>query len=231
MTNFSNDEKIKKYLDELACEYKELLYKKLIEDNKGLDELRISELLYLDSEIKKPLTRNRNSFIKFLYKSALIGVLYIIIGFVWFLYINVDSKLGVREFMPLLIIFMGVLLLILSLFVYKIRLNKNEFTRTKEVILEKDIKQIRYQIVAMWRDIEGIASDLISDNAAIQGSTPIEKLKSDELINDEEINSLRELLSLRNKIVHGGIASIDISNSFDVIKKCNDILNKLKKIL
>ena len=50
-----NNEKIEKYLDELADEYKILLYKALISRSKPLDDLSVSELLRLDNEIKKPL--------------------------------------------------------------------------------------------------------------------------------------------------------------------------------
>jgi uncharacterized protein YutE (UPF0331/DUF86 family) len=233
MTNFSYDEKINKYLIELADEYRELLYKRLIENNKGFDELSISELLRLDNEIKKPLIERRNSRINILYRVMFMGILYIIIGFFWFLYVNMDMaiRLDSRELAPLLIMFMGVTISLLSFFVYKIRLNKNRGTRTKNFNLEKDISFVEHKIITMWRDIDGIASDLTSDNTEIQDYTPIDKLKSDELINGEEINSLKELLSLRNKIMHERNEPIDFSNSFDVIEKCNGILNKLKKIL
>ena len=49
------NDKIEKYLDELADEYKVLLYNALVSRTKPLDDLSVSELLRLDNEIKKPL--------------------------------------------------------------------------------------------------------------------------------------------------------------------------------
>ena len=80
-----HDEKIKKYLDELAIEYKELLYDYLISQTNNLDELNISELLRIDSEIKKPLFKSYRKFYK---KSRLllaIGLTYMFIGFLVFI--------------------------------------------------------------------------------------------------------------------------------------------------
>ena len=54
MNSLPND-KIEKYLDELSDEYKNLLYKALVARTKPLDDLSVSELLRIDSEIKKPL--------------------------------------------------------------------------------------------------------------------------------------------------------------------------------
>lgn len=53
-----NNEKIQKYLIELADEYKELLFNALVERSESLDDFSISELLRLDNEIKRPLIAN-----------------------------------------------------------------------------------------------------------------------------------------------------------------------------
>ena len=54
MNTLSQNDKIEKYLDELADEYKVLLYNALVSRTKPLDDLSVSELLRLDNEIKKP---------------------------------------------------------------------------------------------------------------------------------------------------------------------------------
>ena len=55
MNILPKNDKIEKYLDELADEYKVLLYNALVSRTKPLDDLSVSELLRLDNEIKKPL--------------------------------------------------------------------------------------------------------------------------------------------------------------------------------
>ena len=52
MNILPKNDKIEKYLDELADEYKVLLYNALVSRTKPLDDLSVSELLRLDNEIK-----------------------------------------------------------------------------------------------------------------------------------------------------------------------------------
>lgn len=55
MQTYSNEDKIERYLDDLAAEYKELLLKRLLEVSGTIENLSVSELLRIDTEIKKPL--------------------------------------------------------------------------------------------------------------------------------------------------------------------------------
>jgi ribosomal protein S17E len=231
MSNYSSDENIKKYLGELADEYKNLLYKKFIENSKGHDELSVSELLRLDNEIKRPLTERKNNRRKAIYKIALIGLLYSFIGLLMFTYYYTKGNIKIShvEITSLIVIFTGLSILLLSFLLLKISPNLSSKIRINDK--SNDNSQIEYQIVTMWRNIEGITNELASANTSTRGDTPIDELKFNELIHGDEIDSLKELLSLRNKIINGGNGSIDFSNSFDVVEKCNGILNKLKKIL
>lgn len=52
MQTCDNEEKIERYLDDLADEYKKLLLKRLLEVSGTIENLSISELLRIDNEIK-----------------------------------------------------------------------------------------------------------------------------------------------------------------------------------
>ena len=75
-----NNEKIQKYLDELSEEYKELLFKALLERSKSIDDISASDLLRLDSEIKKPLIENNQRQKKKRTTLLLSGLLYIFLS-------------------------------------------------------------------------------------------------------------------------------------------------------
>lgn len=230
MANFSNDEKIKKYLDELADEYKELIYKKLIEDNKGVDELSISKLLRIDSEIKKPLVEKSDRRKHLLNLMVITGVCYAVVGLCMFLFYSMRNTYDSVEFVSLLVTLLGILIALVSAFLPKV-LPGERVSINSKYGSEKIKEQIEYQIVTIWRDFEGITNDLTERNTSNSKDTPIDILKSNNLIGEDEISCLRALLKLRNTVVHGNTDSIDIAESRNVLNKCSVILAKLEKIL
>ena len=73
-----NNEKIQKYLDELSEEYKELLFRALLERSKSIDDISISELLRLDNEIKKPLIENyQRRILMIAFFAIVFGIIYL----------------------------------------------------------------------------------------------------------------------------------------------------------
>ena len=50
----NNEDKIEKYLDDLAEEYKTLLLNRLLEVSGNIENLNVCDLLRIDNEIKRP---------------------------------------------------------------------------------------------------------------------------------------------------------------------------------
>ena len=84
-----NNDKIEKYLDELADEYKVLLYKALISRTKSLDDLSVSELLRLDNEIKKPLFEDYQRKQRRRRTLLIAGLTYMVMGVVLYLFTKI----------------------------------------------------------------------------------------------------------------------------------------------
>ena len=84
-----NNEKIEKYLDELADEYKVLLYKALISHTKSLDDLSVSVLLRLDNEVKKPLFEDYQRMQRRRRMLLTIGLTYMVMGAVLYLFAKI----------------------------------------------------------------------------------------------------------------------------------------------
>ena len=96
-----NNEKIERYLDELADEYKELLFNALISRTKDLDNLSVSELLRLDNEIKKPLFENYQRQQRRRKMLQIAGLTYMLLGGLIFVAMNYSIPILHLELMTL----------------------------------------------------------------------------------------------------------------------------------
>jgi len=235
MAYSNNDEKIKKYIDELADEYKVLLYKKLIEDNRGHDDLSISELLRLDAEVKKPLLdKRRDKRKRMSYMIVFTGMVYAFAGMGIFLFYFLRERMyfGGIELVSLAIAFTGILISSMSMIIPQI-MPTRPYSQTKYSRKEKSEQSlIEHNIISIWRDIEGITSELTDIKTAVRKSSPIDTLEANGLITKtDDVGTLRKLLSLRNKVVHHSIENVDYDEAAEIIEKCAVIIETLKKII
>lgn len=238
MKNDFNNEKIDKYLDELAEEYKSLLLKKLIENSPNIEELSVSELLRIDSEIKKPLLVKKDRLKRLQQATLFAGVLYALIGICMSLFSsNAFRNMDMNEMLPYIVTIAGVFISVFSFVVPTIFKNSKLYKKSSSNYNIKDEKFTEYQIVMLWRDIEAIANELNVSKEPSIGMSPIEMLCNNKLITENEKNMLLSLLKLRNSFIHGNVNTSnkkgltmyhEISH---LVLSCNEILKKLKKVL
>lgn len=230
-----NDEKIQKYLDELSEEYKGLLFNALLERSKFIDDISISELLRIDNEVKKPLFIN---YQKQQHRRKLLittGITYALIGLTTFLfYYIIESNLIFRT--DRIITLISLVFMISGLFIvalaYILPISKKGTQRFPLNISKNETNKILfYNVIAEWRELEGIVNDLAEDNNLSTPRSTIEYLFTNNLIDENESCILKNFLKIRNSIVH----SSDIPFSYDEIKELSNqasiIILKLKKIL
>lgn len=229
-----NNDKIEKYLDELAEEYKELLFTALISRTPNLDDLSVSELLRLDNEIKKPLLVNYQKQQRRKKMLLVMGLTYMFLGFftiIIFKLIKSNFIYGTDDvitLMSLVISFMGFVISIFSVAL------PNTFFSTSKYIEKKYSESLplkEYEVITKWRELEGIVND-ISINANVQ--TPrsvIQFLTENKFIDNDENTLLRNFLKIRNNIVHSTDTTYSVEEITSMLCEVDKVIAKIKKIV
>lgn len=229
-----NNEKIQKYLDELSEEYKELLFRALLERSKSIDDISISELLRLDNEIKKPLIENYQRQQKRRKMFFVYGLMYMFFGIIMLImYYTIKSDIfhGTDGIVLLVSIVVSVVGLFISAFSFVMPLSKAHATKQKFSTQTETTKLLSFEVITKWRELEGIVSDLAENNSIPTPRSIIEYLSSNNFIDKEESIVLKEFLKMRNNIVHSSNVDISADDMKSAINEVDQIISKLKKIL
>lgn len=237
VNRYSND-KIEQYLDELSAEYKELLFKSLLERSSSVEDLSVSDLIRLDNEIKKPLLTDYRRYTQKRKKMFIIGVAYMLMGIIFFLFYRVYHQIVYDYFdeesmVSLLCLVLSLLGAFSCLFSFLLPPE----TYHKKVIQKMKDQEIgltpslEYEVIAKWRDLEGLVSDFAVDSRLRTSSSAINYLQQNGMIDNSEHETLKKFLRIRNEIVHSGSQQESAQEIKDILKETNQILDKLKKVL
>lgn len=228
METFEDRNKIDRYLDILAAEYKELLLKRLLETSGSIENLSVSELLRIDAEIKRTFLpdyqrrrRRRNLLM-------ITGILYGILGLI-FLILNFKFGPDKYDGLELVSLTMVIMSLTSSLLMILERTRNDTVRRRIEKKVEDSKVLSEYQVVKTWREIEGIAADIYSDEKLRPSHSIIARFLEDSYINRIEAEKLREFLKMRNNIVHDTNNNYDTKTITATLKDIDIILSNLKK--
>ncbi|MDE5885124.1 MAG: hypothetical protein K2H29_08650 [Oscillospiraceae bacterium] len=226
-----NNEKIEKYLDELADEYKELLYKALISRSRAFDNLSVSELLRLDNEIKRPLFedyKRKQKRRRMLFK---LGLMYILTGATLFIFSEItkgDFLYHTENILQVASAIIGVFGMLISIYSFA---SQQLDLFSKKHMNEYEDKYYEYEAIATWRELEGMVNDIsINKNVKISHSI-IEYLSEIQFINKEEYNILKEFLKMRNNIIHSNNNEYSSDEIKEMLDKVNRIVDKIRKII
>ncbi len=230
MTVTSKNQEIEKCLNELSGEYKELLYKALISRSQPLDDLSVSELLRLDNEIKKPLSKTYQRQQRQRKQLVVIGLTYILVGLSISLVLGVITDSLNFSLDNILSIIANVVSVIGLLFTLYSCVSKNLRLVNKTTKKEENIV-LEYEIVANWREIEGIVKDINVGTNVKGGCSAIDFLLDNKLINEEEYKVLKVFLKLRNSVVHSDTNNCSYDEMNTIIEQVDKIKSKIKKIL
>ncbi len=228
-----NNKKIEKYLDELADEYKTLLFNALISRSDNLDELSVSELLRIDNEIKKPLIENYQRQQKRRKMLLMYGVAYILVGFIMFiLYYSRKSNIffnsdGIILLVSLVVSMVG---LVITVFSFVAPVSKHSFSNRSFASQEDNKKILEYDVITKWRELEGIVNDLAENSNISMPRSIIEYLGECKLIDEEEMLAMKRFLKIRNNIVHSTSDKYSVDEIKESSVKLSQIIDKLKKI-
>lgn len=232
MDNFKNQEKIDRYLDELSSEYRTLLFNALLEQSASVEDINISDLLRLDNDVKKQL---RSDYKKYEKKRRVLfagGLGYMLCGVFLFLCFEITNFEFSSDYtvslLSLIISFMGLISCVLSFALPSSTLAKSSKRIKNE---EEKMSLAKYDVIATWRDLEGLVSDLAIDKAISTPRSALAYLSDSNLIDKNEHIALRTLLKLRNEITHASDFSYTYDDVRAIIEDAKSILSKLKKVL
>lgn len=233
MKYYITNSKLKLIMDELGEEYKELLIEKLLSDyqTSDIEALPISELLKLDVSIKEKLIQNKRlEKRKRIYSMfASIGIMYSLLGI--FLLFFQEFKYSFSNepinMLALIMIMLGLFILMYSLFA------KNLFLYKKTYSSSKDSSMYNYEIVSLWKELEGLMVQLSPENHIASPSQLTDYLVNNDIISNDDEDTIQALLKLRNQIVHN--IQPATSTSFEeitlIIKKIRVIISKLNTFI
>ena len=229
-----NNEKIERYLDELADEYKELLFNALISRTKDLDNLSVSELLRLDNEIKKPLFENYQRQQRRRNMLQIAGLTYMLLGGLIFVaYELLDSNFtpGTHDTISLISIVIGFMGLFISIFSFMLPTIYQSSSKNIDRAEKNNLSFLEYKVVTKWRELEGIVNDISINTSVKTPRSVIEFLLESKFIDDDEYAILKEFLKMRNNIVHSAERRYSIEEIKTLVEKIDKIIDKLKKIV
>lgn len=225
-----NNDKIEKYLDELADEYKVLLYKALISRTESLDDLSASELLRLDNEIKKPLFEDYQRKQRRHRTLLIAGLTYMVMGVVLYLFTKIVFQYSIENMISLM---SGIITLVgFIIAVYSFALQTLNIGTPRHKVQTEDSSQIlEYEVVTKWRELEGIVNDISINSQVKTPRSIIQFLIENQFIDDKESNILKKFLKIRNNIVHSANNSYTTTELKAMLDEIDKIINKIKKIV
>ena len=159
---------------------------------------------------------------------AMSGVFYTIIGFLFYLYQN--SKFDLENNLGLIIAVIGILVTFMAFFYSQMYLLKSKIDYELNDN-EKYSTDSEFSIVERWAIIEKLLRDLIekeSNEKPKSFNQILSYLDKNKSFSDKEKLELRELLRLRNNILHES-TSIPNSKIKEYVELADELINKLEK--
>lgn len=227
---YDNEDKIERYLNDLSEEYKELLLKRLLETSGTIENLNVSDLLRIDMEIKRPLMSEYRRKKRFQSVILLSGIMYALMGIMLLLFFEMTDSFR-YEGMNLIALVLTFLGLLMSL--YSVTLPNSKYIYRKEAykMKEDDRAVLEYNVIRLWRELEGIASDLYIETKSVTIYSLIDRFLEDGYINKSEEEILREFLKMRNNIAHNTNNNYPLVEIKERLVATKGIIDKLRKIL
>lgn len=233
MDHSTNNTKIEKYLDELAEEYKTLLYNALVTRTEPLNELSVSELLRIDAEIKKPLLENYQKVQRRRRMLFFAGIVYMVTGI--FMYLSSQIVMGGLKYdRENMISLVSAIISLIGLFIAIYSFASQTLgigTSHKKKQRNNALPILEYEAVTKWRELEGIVNDMSANSRMVTPRSCIDFLETNHFINEHENIILKDFLKVRNNVVHSNTNEYTTEELEAILIEVGKIIEKLKKIM
>jgi len=224
----TNNDKIDKYLDELADEYKDLLLKALLYVSPSPDDLSTSELLRLDNEVKKRLVPGYMRQQRKMKVFFLMGMAYTIFGVLMgasYVFI-VNGSFSSIDAIILASVVVAITGLAMS-FYASLMIPLLIGGRVGESAKSYDKALIEYEIIKKWQEIEWIEDVLNPEGKNIVPGSLIRTLRNNRVITEDEEEIIKEFRKVRNDIVHFSGDKYTTEEMRVIVQRVNVLLRKL----
>lgn len=227
------DNKLKVIVDELGEEYKDLLIEYMLDDmnEAEIDLINPMDLICLDVEVKSNLRMNKRNQQKNKMFSmiSILGIAYASLGVALMLWREIQKSIqyDMMTMMSYILIFIGLSVSLYSLMFKNIlNLKEKNYKGKKQSIYS-------YEIVDKWKEIETLIRELTPGDDMISLSTMIENLRMNKIISGKDVEIIKQLLNIRNKIVHinGYGNTLSEKQKRDNLLQANKVITKLRKII
>lgn len=164
--------------------------------------------------------------------TSLTGALYSIIGIVVYIYQN--QNFAIEKNLGLIITLTGILTIFMG-FVYSQLISRKFDEKPKDLDVDYSSVDNDFDIIKRWQIIEKLGSNLMRQrgfsNNESKSINDILKFLSFELKDDELYVEMRELLSIRNRILHEGyeLGRNEKQLYLNKAEKIIELLEKLEK--
>lgn len=229
--NISNY-RLKGIVEELGEEYKDLLIEHILDDMQEVDVdlINPSDLIRLDVTIKSKLRIDKKMQKKnhMLTMISMLGIIYAVLGLILMMMKEMENTIQDD-----LTIMMSMILMIVGLFVTLFSLLLISMQKTQFQYRRGNRRNISsYEIVNKWKEIEALVNELAPEKNQLSLFSMIKNLEETNIISEKDIEEMKQLLKLRNQIVHEQNFENNLSEKElrDIILRSNKIIYKMTKI-
>lgn len=229
--NISNY-RLKGIIEELGEEYKDLLIEHILDDMQEVDAdlINPSDLIRLDVTIKSKLRVDKKMQKKnrMLSMISMLGIIYAMLGLILMMMremrntIQYDSTI----MMSMILMIIGLFVTLFSLLFINMQKTQSQYRRGNR----RDISS--YEIVNKWKEIEALVNELAPEKNELSLFSMIKNLEETNIISEKDVEEMKQLLKLRNQIVHEQNFENNLSEKElrDIILRSDKIIYKMKKI-
>lgn len=224
-----SDYKLKTIVDELGEEYKDLLIEHILDeiDEVDADCINPSDLIRLDISVKSKLRTDQRvqKKEKMLSMISFVGLLYALLGLLLMLWEQFKEVVYQNS-----MLLMSASLIFVGFFVYFVALLMKKITpkyyRGKTQIVSP------YEIVNKWKELEALIRELTPSEYSLSLASMVKTLNESKIVSDEDVETIKRLLSARNQIVHNGKSDkLSQSELRTLLSMTDKIIVKLQKIV
>lgn len=229
--NISNY-RLKGIVEELGEEYKDLLIEHILDDMQEVDAdlINPSDLIRLDITIKSKLRVDKKMQKKnrMLSMISMLGIIYAMLGLILMMMREMRSTIQYDStiMMSMILMIIGLFVTLFSLLLINMQKTQSQYRRGNRC----DISS--YEIVNKWKEIEALVNELTPEKNKMSLFSMIKNLEETNIISEKDVEEIKQLLKLRNQIVHEQNFENNLSEKElrDIILRSDKIIYKMKKI-
>ena len=159
---------------------------------------------------------------------SMLGIIYAMLGLILMMMREMRSTIQYDStiMMSMILMIIGLFVTLFSLLLINMQKTQSQYRRGNRC----DISS--YEIVNKWKEIEALVNELTPEKNKMSLFSMIKNLEETNIISEKDVEEIKQLLKLRNQIVHEQNFENNLSEKElrDIILRSDKIIYKMKKI-